>query len=94
MADLSTDPKQILHRQLYIAQNRSQKARANDFARMYWNSRHPSIRVSQEDVTTPSPRNYKTGLFEETYQFLTLQTGKATHTEICWIPTSSSDGAA
>ncbi len=86
--------KQLLHRQLNITENSPQKAGPDCFARMHRYRSHPSVLVFEEDVTTSSPNNFKSNFFEKTYEFLALQARKASHTEICWIPTSSSDGVA
>ena len=48
----------------------------------------------EEDVTTSGSYNLKPNSFEKTHEFLALQARKTSHTEICWIPTSSRDGAA
>jgi hypothetical protein len=40
----------------------------------------------------PLVHNLETGLFKQANQFLSLQSGKAAHIEICWMPTSSSAG--
>jgi hypothetical protein len=43
-------------------------------------------------VAAPGSYNLETGLFKQADQFLSLQSGKAAHIEICWMPTNSSEG--
>jgi hypothetical protein len=75
--------KQLIRRQLNIPENRSQKTGANDFPGMYGHCSYPSVRMPEEDVTASGSYNFKSDFFEKTYEFLALQSGKASHTEIC-----------
>ena len=75
--------KQLIRRQLDIPENRSQKTGANYFAGMYWHCSYSSVRMPEEDVTAPGSHDFKSDSFEKTNEFLALQAGKASHTEIC-----------
>ena len=90
-SNLST-PKKVIHRQLNIPQNRAKKPRADCLTSVDGDRSYPPIGMPQKQVATPCSHDLKAEFFEETHQFLALQVGKASHTEICWIPTSSRDG--
>lgn len=61
---------------------------------MYRYCSHTSVRMSKEDVTTSGSDNLKSNFSEKADEFLAFQARQAGHTEICWIPTSSSEGVA
>jgi hypothetical protein len=46
--------------------------------------------VCEKYVAASDSHNLESTFFKKAHQFLSLQTGKAGHTEICWMPTSSS----
>jgi hypothetical protein len=85
-------PQEFLDTHLNIPQDRSQKTRSNGFACMYGNCRHPAVGVLEEDVTAASADRHKTEPLQDPNNLPAPGTGKACHTEICWIPTSSSAG--
>ena len=88
----TTSAKQLLNRQFDIAENGPQKAGSYSLACMHWHGRYSPVRMPQKDVAASGSYHLKPGFFKQTHQFLSLQPGKAAHTEICWIPTSSSGG--
>ena len=60
---------------------------------MHWHCSHSSIRMSQKEMNCPVfvPPQIQSSL--EDVRVPCLQGRNAGHKEICWIPTSSSDGA-
>lgn len=91
-ADTLATAKEVINRQVDVTQNRAKETRPNRLTGMHWYRRYSSISMPKTQVASPRPHNLKSDLFEETHQFLAPQAGKAAHTDICWIPTSSSDG--
>jgi hypothetical protein len=61
---------------------------------MNGHDRRSSIWMSQESVAAFGTNDAKTGVFEDTNEFLALEPGKASHIEICCTPTSSSERLA
>ena len=47
--------------------------------------------MPQNGMAAASPNHPKACLFKDSYNFLALESGKAGHREICWIPTNSSE---
>jgi hypothetical protein len=65
------------------------KAGSDYFTGMQRDYRRSSIVMFQNGMAAASPNHTKAGLFEDFYYFLTLESGKASHREICWIPIGS-----
>jgi hypothetical protein len=83
---------QIIYRQLDVVKNRSQEAGAERFTGMNGDCCYSPIPVPEEKVATSRSYDVKTLFLEEAHKFLAFEARKASHTEICWIPTNSSDG--
>ena len=55
---------------------------------------YPSVCVLEKNVAAPGSHNREAGFFKQADHLLSLQSGKAAHIEICWMPTSSPEGLA
>jgi len=64
------DSKEIIHRQLNVAQDRAQKTGPDRFTGMYRHCRYSPIGMLQKKVAASCPHNLKAEFFEETHQFL------------------------
>ena len=73
--------EQILYGQLYIAEDRAQKSRANRFTSMHGDSCHPSVCMPQKNMAAAGANDLKAHPLK--YYLLALQARKAGHTEIC-----------
>jgi hypothetical protein len=62
--------KEILHRQLDVAQDRAQKTGPERFTGMNRHCRYSSIGMPQKQVAAPRPHSLKPKFFEEAHQFL------------------------
>jgi hypothetical protein len=76
------------------AESNEKKTRPDCLTSMYRHCGYPTISMSQKYVASSRPHDLKSKLFEKTQEFFALQSGQASHTDICWIPTSSSAGLA
>ncbi len=54
--------QKIVHLELYIAQDRPQKAGAKYLARMDWNCRDPSVTVPEQEMAAAAARDFETKL--------------------------------
>lgn len=50
---------------------------------MHWNRRRSAVWMAKEEVAPTSAHNLKAQLLKNANEFLALQAGKASHTEIC-----------
>lgn len=64
--------KEVLYRQLEVAQNRAEKTRPDRLARMHRHCSYSAIGMPQKQVATSRPQDLKSEFFEETHQFLAL----------------------
>jgi hypothetical protein len=86
--------QQLFDSQVNVTQDRAQKAGTKSLAGMNWNRSDPSVLMPEKNVAATRSNHLKTDSSESLYDLLALQPGKAGHTEICWIPTSSSGPAS
>ena len=82
--------QQLFHGQVNVTQDRAEKAGTESLARMNWYRGDSSVLMPEKNVAATRSNDLKTDSSESLYDLLALQPGKASHTEICWIPTSSS----
>jgi len=83
MKFVSAVAEEFFSGQLNIAQDGAQEAGTESLASMYRNRRGPAVRMTQKKMVAAAADNLKTYLLEDADQFLSLETGKASHTEIC-----------
>ena len=85
---------QLFCREFHITKDGPQQPRAEGLARVNGNGSGPSIRVPQEHMAAARPFDNKSRAFKSPDKFFPLDSGQASHTETCWIPTSSRERAA
>lgn len=82
--------EQFFYSQLYVAKDGAEETGAKSLAGMNRNGGDSSILMPQKNVAAAGSNDLETDLSEDSYDFLALQPRKTSHTEICWMPTSSS----
>jgi hypothetical protein len=87
-------PEQVLGSQFNIAQNSAQKAGAESLTRMHRHCGDSPVLMPEKNVTTTRANNLESNSSQDSNELLALQPGKASHTDICWMPTSSSESTS
>src|ERR1700733_1255779 len=72
-----------------VAKNCCKQPRPNDFIRMDWYRRDPTVGVLKKVVTSADEHNHKACAPERANQIFGFQSWKLGHTATCCIPTSS-----
>jgi hypothetical protein len=83
--------QKVFYGQVDIAEDGTQKAGAKCFTRVHRNSSHPAIWMSQKYVTAAGSNYLKPDSSQSAHSFLSSEPRETSHTEICWMPTSSSE---
>jgi hypothetical protein len=86
----SGELQQLVYGHLNVAQDGAEEAGTKSLAGMNWNGGDSSVLMPEKNVAATGSNDLKTDSAENSYDFLAFQPGKPSHTEICWMPTSSS----
>jgi hypothetical protein len=85
--------RKVVQRYFDVSKDGPQKARAECFTRMHGDGGYPTIWMSQKNVAATGSDNLKTDSSKSAHGFLAGEPRETSHTEICWMPTSSRDVA-
>jgi hypothetical protein len=57
---------------------------------MRWNCGDAPVGMAKEEMAAATPNYFEAKFSQDSNEFLAFEARKARHSEICWIPTSSS----
>ena len=79
----SGELQQLVYGHLNVAQDGAEEAGTKSLAGMNWNGGDSSVLMPEKNVAATGSNELETDSSECSYNFLALQPGKASHTEIC-----------
>jgi hypothetical protein len=82
--------EQFVDSQLGVAQDGAEKPGTKSLTGMNWDGGNSSVLMPEKNMAASGSNDLETDSSEDSHNFLALQPGNASHTEICWMPTSSS----